>query len=593
MKFPFFKGIFMNKRLIVLISILFLLIFITFIKGTTEFVYVSPRVNTSVFPYLVDVIKPLDRALNSALKITNKEYGGMKYIYKNAYGSGFIIGNSIPNDLDYSVGVNLGRYKYDGTNANEIANNLFNKISLFQAEFCNLISSQAGSDFYSEFSAADTIINFGTRRKNFVRDIISSIDYVVEDKEYVKYFKKFYAEDSTFMFPFVLKSNEMLIEDFPPVILYSDKIKYSESKADDLFLRELTIVFDYYFTLENVNNKKVKDIELVAESFNGQRMQLSRRFFVPIVFNGEESVKYLRNLDYLYNDDEYVYYRLYNYGRHLQEIQNLKSLHYRPVKLLKRILQCLDLIYPVLQPTVKDNIYSSVTTLLNSREVYLLNNYSTAVSNLFQIMNMPDIFFKAKNEHKLLQLLSVIDNSAKEMYERKILSDDDYKKLHSINKKFVSFVYNVNTPQDLKNNIDVISKMIYDIELIECITYKKIFEDQKDLLFYLKTFNDIYENAGFHKIDLYWLDKNTLGVKKDSFTSKIPENELHRMALENRLIDVEYKFVDPSKINLYRVRYSVWVRYNSTDKENENYQKLRKILLDDKKNFNIKRVFIN
>ena len=135
--------------------------------------------------------------------------------------------------------------------------------------------------------------------------------------------------------------------------------------------------------------------------------------------------------------------------------------------------------------------------------------------------------------------------------------------------------------------------MMDDIELIEGIAYKKIFEDQKDLLFYLKTFNDIYENAGFHKIDLYWLDKNTLGVKKDSFTSKIPENELHRMALENRLIDVEYKFVDPSKINLYRVRYSVWVRYNSTDKENENYQKLRKILLDDKKNFNIKRVFIN
>lgn len=582
----------MNKRLIVLISLLILLILIALFKKTTEFVYVSPRVNTSVFPYLTDIIKPLDKALNSALQIANKEYGGMNYIYKNAYGSGFIIGNQIPNDLDYSVGVNLGTYKYDGTNANEIANELFNKISLFQAQFSGCLASRNFSNFYSEFSAFDSIFNMGAKRKKFVNDVTSSIDYVIADKEYIKYFTKFYDEDSTFMFPFVLKSNEILIEDFPPVILFSEKIKYSEPKSDDLFLRELTIVFDYSFTLEDVKSKEIKKIELVAESFNGQRMQLSRRFFVPIVFIGEESAKYLRNLDYLNNNDEYVYYRLYNYGRHLQEIQNLNSTEEKPVKLLKRVLQCLDLIYPVLEPAVKDKIYNSVTTLLNSRDIYLLNNYSTAVSNLFVITNMPDVFFRAKNEQKLLQLLSVIDNSAKEMHERKILSDDDYKKLSFIHKRFITIIYNANTSDDIKNNMEVISQMMLDIQFIENNAFKKVFENQKDFSFYQKTFNDVYKNAGFHKVDLYWLDKNTLGVVKDSFTSAIPENELHRMALENKLVDVNYKFVDLNKIDLYRVRYSVWVRYNSTDKENENYQKLKNLLLEDKKNFKIKRAFI-
>ncbi len=582
----------MNKRLIILCSILIVVVIIAIFKQMTDFVYVSPRVNTSVFPYLANTIKPLDKALNSALEISNKEYGGMKYIYKNAYGSGFIIGNTIPNDLDYSVGVNLGKYKYDGKNADEIANDLFNKISLFQALLSSNIASDKNSDLYCEYSAFDSIFTMGTKRKNFVKDVTSSIDNVLANKEYVKYFTKFYGENTSLMFPFVLKSNEILIEDFPPVILYSDKIEYSKQKADDSYLRELTIVFDYSFTLEDVRSKQVKEVELVAESFNGQRMQLSRRFFVPIVFIGEESAKYLRNLDYLNNDDEYVYYRLYNYGRHLQEIQNLNSTKERPIKLLKRILQCLDLIYPVLDENTRDDIFNTVTSLLNSQEVYLLNNYSTAVSNLFEILNKPGIFFKAKNDYKLIQLLSVIDNSAKEMHERKMLSDKDYKKLNSIHKKLVYIIYNTNKPEDIKKNSELILQLQKEINSVEISAFGNLFKTQKDLFNYTKIFNDVYKNAGFHKVDLYWLNKNTLGVEKDSFTSKIPEKDLHRMALENRLVDVNYKFIDVNKIDPYRVRYSVWVRYNPTALEDENYQNLKRILLEDKKNFKIKKAFI-
>lgn len=98
----------MHKRLFVLITIFILVLFIAIIQHVTEYVYVNPRVNTSVFPYLSDVIKPLDSALNNSLKLTNKQYGDMKYTFKTGYGSGFLIGNPIPNDLDYSVGVNLG-----------------------------------------------------------------------------------------------------------------------------------------------------------------------------------------------------------------------------------------------------------------------------------------------------------------------------------------------------------------------------------------------------------------------------------------------------------------------------------------------------
>ena len=44
--------------------------------------------------------------------------------------------------------------------------------------------------------------------------------------EYVKYSKRTFSSDITIDFPFILKANEILIEDFPPITVFSDKIKY-------------------------------------------------------------------------------------------------------------------------------------------------------------------------------------------------------------------------------------------------------------------------------------------------------------------------------------------------------------------------------
>ena len=586
----------MHKRLFILILTFIFVLFIAILSHVTEYVYVSPRVNTAVFPYLSDVIKPLENALNNSLEITKKQYGEMNYTFKVGYGSGFLIGNPIPNDLDFAVGVNLGEYKYDGTNAGQIANELFNKISLFQAEFCNNVASKKDSDLYCEFSAMNSIINFGTKRKKFVEDITSSIDKVLLGQEYVKYSKKTFSSDITIDFPFILNSNEILIEDFPPISLFSDKIKYREPEKDDVFLRELSIVFDYSFKLKNKDTGKIQNIKLIAESFNGQKMDLSQMFFLPIVFVGENSADYLKTTSYLNNDEEYLKYRLDNYESHIQQILNWNSQGNKPVKILKRILQCLDLIYPVLDETSRDNIYNSVTALLNSRDVYLINNYSTATNNLFKMSYMPNVFYKAKNNHQLLEIFSIIDNSIKEMNSRKILSDDEYKKLHLINKNLILIIYNSKNVEELKENIyinkEAISLMKKDIEIIEDNVYKRIFKNQENLTSYLNIFYNVYKEAGFHKIDLYWLDNKTMGIAKDEFTSKIPPQELRKMAIENKLVDVNYKLIDGDKIDTKRVRYSVWVRYNPTDTENKNYERLRNILLNDKKNFNIKRQFV-
>lgn len=111
----------MNKRLIVLVCILIFTLVLALVKDSVEFVYSNPLVKTSVFPYLSEVIKPIDKAIKASLKECQKDYPDMRLDFQNAYGSGFLIQNNIPNDLDYSVAVNLGKFKYDGTNAKEIA----------------------------------------------------------------------------------------------------------------------------------------------------------------------------------------------------------------------------------------------------------------------------------------------------------------------------------------------------------------------------------------------------------------------------------------------------------------------------------------
>ena len=109
---------------------------------------------------------------------------------------------------------------------------------------------------------------------------------------------------------------------------------------------------------------------------------------------------------------------------------------------------------------------------------------------------------------------------------------------------------------------------------------------------YSDKFLDIIKKAGFHQINICWLDKNLIGVVKDSFTSNIPENKLKEMAIQNGLVECEYKFIDQSMLAGPKVRHIVFVRYNSTQNENKFWQEMQNKLIADKNNFNIKRRFI-
>ena len=79
------------------------------------FSYIHPHTNTQSFKHIAKTIKILDKAFDSAKISLSKENIKIKYLYENAYGSGFIKNNPIPNDLDFAIGIDLGDFEYTGT----------------------------------------------------------------------------------------------------------------------------------------------------------------------------------------------------------------------------------------------------------------------------------------------------------------------------------------------------------------------------------------------------------------------------------------------------------------------------------------------
>lgn len=585
----------MNKKNILILTGLTLFVgffIIQVILNSIEFVWVGPSVNTKVLPYVSNTIKKIDNGLDNSIADMNRNGFKMRILYKNAYGSGFLKYNSIPNDLDYSVGIHLGEYSYDGKNGAQIAESIEDKMSTFQSEFYDYVSNLEDKSLLANYDTMSSIVFLSKQKYANIKSINSSIDKVFQNKEYIVHTVKALEDrkDIKLKFPFVLKSNEILIEDSSPIQLFSSDVKYSSDTSR--FLREITIVLDFFVDIKNTKTNQIKRIEIVSESFMGQRLQLSRRFFVPIVFVGENSANYLKNLEFLNNDDKYIEYRLFNYKRYLQEFSNLNEMQDRPVKMLKRILQCTELIAPALDEDFKSEIYKNISENLNNRDIQIMNDYSTALGNLMQIVQLDRLFFQAYESGEIYRLVVSMNDDLKELESRKTVNQDNLNDLIKFQKEIINDLKSIKNQNDLiKFNNELFIKMqVYNPKIINI--FKESMKKQGEILAYIDRFNDIFIKAGFHKVDMYWLNDDTLGVVRDDFTKNIKPDELKSMALQNGLADVNYVFINKSQAPKICVRYSTWVRYNSTPQEEINWLKLKKQLLSDKTNFNIKKKFI-
>lgn len=548
------------------------------------YVYLNPYTNIESFEDIGVTLKELDKAFSYAKFSSKKDNKKFNYIFWNAYGSGFINNNPIPNDLDFSIGIDLGKYVYNGNNSEEIAADLIDKINSFNRAFNFYINTTPNSKIYATQTPFNLINKQRTYYNNNVKNISENLEKALLGQSYIHTTHK-NLEGVKLEVPYIMNSSEILIEDNNATMLYSDIVSYN--KIMPRYMREISIIPEFFVHINYKGEDKL--IELVQEAFLGERLQLSRRFFASGVFVHNKSVSFLKNLNYIENNDDYIYYRMYVFRRHLQEMNNILVMNDRPLKLLKRLKQTADIISPALDDETYTEINEFVYENLNQNKIKLLNEYSNICINILNILDSPSLYIRLQNSGKTDIMYKTLDVVIQSLEADKAIDEKTLKLLKDFRENELKKELSYNEIPTYRENLIEKYGIVSDA-IASCVLNSD--ERKEKIEKYISIFNQIYTEAGFHKVSLYWLNSNTIGILEDDFTKNI--KDFREFAKDNKLIDVNYKLIKSSEIPNLKIRYDIYARYNSTDSENKAYKNLQDKLLQDKKNFNIKKkvVFI-
>ncbi len=548
------------------------------------FNWVNPYTDTSGMNKIAKSVRIIDKGLRFAKSSSHKDGFDFNYIFQNAYGSGFLHNNPIPNDLDYAVGINLGEYTYDNSNAKEIAQSLVDKMDSFQYTF-NFYMNQ-DSNIYTDVTQFEELSKIAIQHNRIVNSIASYLPIALTGNDYIIYTNKI-LEGHNVDIPYIMNANEILIENYDPIMLYSDIVSYNSRMPK--YIRSISIIPEFFVTIDYKGGKT--RVELVPESFVGERLQLSRRFFGSSTFPAFYSSKFLKNNKLIINDNEYFKYRMLSFKRHLQEVSNIQAMQESPVKMLKRIMQITDIISPLLDNQTKENVSKIVFDNLNNRDIQLINEYQNIITNIILIQNKPSLYLRMLHDGKIEEMYNVLISSVEELDTRNNIDKESLNILKIFAQKDMKKMLEINKPNEIVNfNKEILGKKYKYINKKANETVFQLLTNKEDLNKYIDLCNKIYTNSGYHRVFLYWLNNKTIGILKDDFTKNI--SDFNKFVKTNDLTNVKYKLVENSEVPEIAVKYAIWVRYNPTDKQEQNYQQMRQKLLDDRKNYKVKHKIV-
>ncbi|RAI13521.1 MAG: hypothetical protein DKM23_00365 [Candidatus Melainabacteria bacterium] len=510
----------------------------------------------------------------------------MNYLYKNYYGSGFIKNNPIPNDLDVAVGVDLGEFEYDGENPYKTSRAIVDKISTYHL-YSHIVFLKSKKLFLMDKPAILKLNELERKKVSSMENIADGIEKAFNNDIQIVHSTKDYKGQNV-NYTLVFKPNEIFVDDITPVFTYTSEISYNKTMSD--FPRELTVVPDFYAKIKNTKTGEIKSVDLVEESFLGERFQISRRFFVPLIFTGNQSLKYLKSLDFLTNDEKYLDTRMFNYFRYVTEVQMYLDASVDPVKLLKRLHQCTDIISPALTQEQRDKIYSDIDETLSKPDIQTATDYLTIYKNIKFMTQNKFIMTKAEEFGYFKQWI-VASNACLELLSKNSEYKDEVNDLLKIHNEILAQFRDMNSEiklAELNKYLDNKDLNVY----VACakIINKNINNTDKFVVDF-KILNDVFKKSGYHSMDLYWINKDTVYIARNEFTKTLTQKDILPLIKENGLPQVNYKLLNETKL-LGNKKETVYVRYKSTEAENKYLQELEDKLLQDKKNFKIKRKYL-
>lgn len=581
-----------NKRIKFLLLILFFTVLSAIIKyfadNTIFYTYSHPMANTGVFRYLAPEIKHFNKILDETKAYIGNDKYKISYLYKNYYGSGFLKHNPAPNDLDCSVGVYLGEFEYNGNDADLIALDVLNKISVFHTAFFESLNNNYSDLLYSSLSPFDSFGSEPSLNKLAQRSFSTALPHILKDEDYIFMTTKSPLDnkDIKVNVPFVMKKNELLIENLEPVNLYSSAVVYNGSMNN--YVRQVSVIFDFFIDVKDVKSNQVKRIEIVPEAFLGSRLQLSKRLFVPSCFDGVNSYLYMKKYPLLADEKLYINTRIYNLMRYVDLVQTNAEQSILPIKTVKRIHQSVDAFLPLLTRAEKVEYYSTISSYLNDKNVIYLNDIQNILYVLHSIAENKKTLNHYKLNGQIAALSGVFDKDLFALKKAGLFDVNDINKLDVKEKELVEKMHSVKSDEDFAVLADIVKSNEIESYNILKKMYEKTINMQK-LLDINSGLESKFTKAGFVKKTMYWLDANNIGFIKDKSMNNLTEQYLKDAAIEAGLPDVNYKFITHSDVDKVKNVYSnVWIRLNPTEEQNKYYDKIKKLLLDDRENYSVK-----
>ncbi len=226
------------------------------------YVYTNPYTNISGLKYLTPTIKVMNKVFDQAKSSCKRQGVDIKFLYFNAYGSGFINNNPIPNDLDTAIGIYLGEFDYDGKNGAKIADVLVDNMNTFQYSVYFYANSMPKNTITPAESPLKHLEELNKSAKMQKDTIKNTLDLAIAGENYIQYTKKGVDglhNKGGIDVPYIMKSGEILLEDRHPIQLYSSLVDYNEKMPH--YIREISVVPKYYADIK-YNNCSFMDYEI-------------------------------------------------------------------------------------------------------------------------------------------------------------------------------------------------------------------------------------------------------------------------------------------------------------------------------------------
>lgn len=582
----------MRKRLVIELSILALVSLVLFgywlNTKIVTFYYLNPYTETSGMKYIATTIKKLNNTLDKARDLAASSDYKYNYIYTNAYGSGFIKNNPIPNDLDFDVFIDLGTFDYNNDKTkHDVADEMVKKMDFFQESLIFAINQNENLEFLPYRTQTGQYRLSKARHEKYVAEIENSLDNALSQKEYVNHLTKIAkgTDEVIYYMPYLMNEGKLIIKDYDLMMFFNDDITYNENMPK--YLRELSI--GLAFSAKVKKGDKVITVEFVPELFSTGPLGLADRLYAPNVFFRRSAVGYLNKFPELSDNQHFVASLLYCAFDHLLVLEPKDAFEYNPLKALKRIVEINDMLEPGLDADDVAKSNAAIAEEWQNRDIQLLNEYNNLVTNLTKIYIRPVPYLEARKTGKLKVMMDTLDRVLAEMDSRKNISKEHMKVFHEFRDRDINIMLNDRNYLDLnmfaKNSYDkkyrrTVAPVVADAVFAQ-IKNKDIIKGQVAKL------KQLFTDAGYRYMRIYIAGIDTIELEDDEFTRGI--KDFKDFASKNELAqDMNFKLVKKENIPKTHLKYDIWVRYNTTPEQDAYFEKLKQALIDAKPKYKIR-----